>query len=36
VIGERFPISGILDRVISRELPFIELTEEEDKAIAPR
>jgi hypothetical protein len=34
VIGERFPISGILDRLISRELPFIELTEEEDKALA--
>lgn len=34
VIGERFPIAGILDRVVSRELPFVELTEEEDKAIA--
>lgn len=36
VIGERFPIAGILDKVISRELPFIELTEEEDKSITPR
>jgi hypothetical protein len=35
VIGERFPISGILDRVFYEELPFIELTEEQDRKLGP-